>query len=128
MRFREEVAIVTGAGRGIGQTIACLLAERGRVVVADLDLARLVSDGRGNQAAGGKAIAMQVDVAEPSQVERMIRETITALGRLDVLREQRGSRSEQAVLDHDARAVGAATPRQLDRDFPVRSGRRHARW
>src|SRR5690348_4190642 len=86
MRFREELAIVTGAARGIGQTIACLLAQEGaRVVVADLDLAGAQATAAAIRNAGGNAIAMQVDVTEPSQVERMIRETITTLGRLDVL-------------------------------------------
>lgn len=71
--FQDRVAIVTGAGSGIGAAIALELAERGATVIAaDLDLAAaqdVASEIRGD---GGKAHAIEVDVSDPAAVERMV--------------------------------------------------------
>lgn len=71
--FHDKVAIVTGAGSGIGAAIALELAERGATVIAaDLDLAAaqdVASEIRGD---GGKAHAIEVDVSDPAAVERMV--------------------------------------------------------
>src|SRR5262245_29324255 len=86
MRFPGEVAIVTGAGRGIGAAIATALAtEKARVVVADLDAAAARATADRIVAARGEAIPMQIDVAEPTQAQRMVDQTLARFGRLDVL-------------------------------------------
>jgi NAD(P)-dependent dehydrogenase (short-subunit alcohol dehydrogenase family) len=90
-----RVAVVTGAGRGIGAGIARLLAQRGaRVVVNDLGTAL---DGSGADAgpaqqvvteitdAGGEAIVNGADVADPDAAEDLIRTTVDTFGTLDVL-------------------------------------------
>src|SRR3954453_8582213 len=100
MRFRDEVAIVTGAGRGIGQAIATSLAAEGAsVVVADIDTesARRVADKI--VAGGGRAIAIQADVAEPAQVHSLIADTLARFGRLDVLVNNAGIGSNQPFLE-----------------------------
>jgi len=100
MRFRDEVAIVTGAGRGIGQTIAMSLAAEGAsVIVADLDgaSARQVADKI--TAVGGQAIAVQTDVAEPSQVNSLIASALDEFGRLDVLVNNAGIGSNKPFLE-----------------------------
>jgi 3-oxoacyl-[acyl-carrier protein] reductase len=100
MRFRDEVAIVTGAGRGIGEAIAAALAAEGAsVVVADIDStsARRVADEI--VAGGGRAIAIHSDVAEPTQVNALIANTMAQFGRLDVLVNNAGIGSNKPVLE-----------------------------
>ena len=86
MRLAGKVAVVTGAGRGIGRAIALRLAqEAAAVAVADVVLENAELVAREIAAAGGKALAVGVDVTDPARVEQMITETLRAHGRLDVM-------------------------------------------
>ena len=84
-RLNGKVAIVTGAGSGIGKTLARRLAQDGAaVVVADIkgfdtSAAELA------KATGARTLGLQVDVAVERDVERMAAETMKAFGRIDVL-------------------------------------------
>lgn len=90
-----RVAIVTGAGRGLGRTYALALAQRGvRVVVndlgADVDGAGEIDDAAGQvvaeiKAAGGSAVANYASVTDASAVESMVAQTIDEYGRIDIL-------------------------------------------
>ena len=85
-RLDWEVAIVTGAGAGLGHAIAVLLAGAGASVVAadmDAELAHRTAAIIAGQ--GGKALAVTADVSDPDSVTAMIAAAIAGFGRLDIL-------------------------------------------
>ena len=95
IRFDNQVAIVTGAGNGLGKSHALELAKLGaKVVVNDFGGARDGSGGSSEaaeqvvaeiKAAGGDAIANGADVSDEAQVETMVKQAIDTWGRIDVL-------------------------------------------
>ncbi len=95
IRFDGRVAIVTGAGNGLGRAHALGLAERGaRVVVNDLGgsgngsgASSLVAERVAEEirAAGGEAIADGADISDPDQVDAMVAKAVDRWGRVDIL-------------------------------------------
>jgi len=86
MLLNEQVAIITGGGRGIGRAIVHRFAQEGAaVVIADLD----EETGRATQqqvaAAGGTARFHHIDVAEMAEVEALVAQTVECFGRLDIM-------------------------------------------
>ena len=94
-----KVAIVTGAGRNIGRAIAQHLATAGAAVVINARTNKAEADGvvREIEAAGGKAIAVLADVADPAAVEAMAQATLTAFGRIDILVNNASLRREKPI-------------------------------
>lgn len=84
--LENQVAIITGAGRGIGAAAARLFAEHGaKVVVSDLDAAPAEEVVAAIKAAGGDALAVPGDVTDPAFPEAIMSKTIAAYGKLNVL-------------------------------------------
>jgi gluconate 5-dehydrogenase len=79
-------ALVTGGGRGIGRHVAVGLAEAGaHVFVASRKRAACEEVAASIRESGGRAHALEADVAEPADCERIVREVVAESGRLDVL-------------------------------------------
>jgi len=85
MRLGGKVAIVTGAGSGIGKALATRLAKDGAaVVIADLSNHDIAA-AEIAKVTGAKTLGLTVDVSAESDVERMAAETVKAFGRIDIL-------------------------------------------
>ena len=94
-----EVAVVTGAGRGIGEGIARVLASAGAsVVVAARRTAEIEAVAKSIQSEGGKALAVTTDVTDDDSVEALARAAIDEFGRLDVWVNNAGGSPIQAPL------------------------------
>lgn len=86
MRLKDKVALITGAGSGIGRESALLFAREGaRVIVADIDSAKGEETVTAITAQQGEAVFVKVDVSQSAEVEAMIRFAEQRYGRLNVL-------------------------------------------
>jgi len=99
MNLTGQVAVVTGASRGIGRAIALMLAGKGAAVVVtatSVEGAQRTADEI--VAAGGKALALKVDVSVAAEVEGLFKEAQGAFGRLDILVNNAGITKDGLLL------------------------------
>lgn len=93
-----KVAIITGAGNGIGQVTAEFLAQQGAsVVVADIDVAAAEKTTATITGDGGTATAVEIDVTDPEKVQRAVDEVVSTYGRIDILHNNAAATSANIV-------------------------------
>jgi len=86
MRLKDKVAIITGAGSGMGRSDALLFASEGaKVVVNDIYSEKIDGVVKEIEEAKGEAFGYKADVSKPEEVEAMVEETIRRYGRVDIL-------------------------------------------
>jgi 3-oxoacyl-[acyl-carrier protein] reductase len=107
--MKDKVAVITGASRGIGRSIALILAGEGAKIVASArnsaELEKLVAE---ISEKGGKAIAVAGDVAVTADADRLVDAAVAAYGRLDILVNNAGITRDGLLLrmkDEDWDAV-----------------------
>ncbi|MFQ5839183.1 MAG: SDR family NAD(P)-dependent oxidoreductase [Candidatus Methylomirabilales bacterium] len=91
--FKDQVVLVTGASSGIGRAIAARFGSSGAAVAVNYlnNAAGAEETAREIQAAGGRALVLQADVAETEAVRRMVAQTEEAFGPVDILVNNAGS-------------------------------------
>ena len=103
-----DVALITGAGRGIGRAIALYFAGEGaRTVLTGRDMGRLERVAQEVRSAGGEALVFTLDVTRDDEASRVVEKVIAAWGRIDVLVNNAG------VITYDA-PVWETTMEQWD--------------
>jgi 3-oxoacyl-[acyl-carrier protein] reductase len=98
--LQGQVAVVTGASRGIGRAVAIALASEGATVVVNYARSSQAADEVVAQieAAGGAAIALQADVSQADQVDSLVATTLEKFGRVDVLVNNAGITRDTLLL------------------------------
>jgi NAD(P)-dependent dehydrogenase (short-subunit alcohol dehydrogenase family) len=100
MKLKDRVAVVTGAGRNIGEAVAQLFAAEGaRVAVVDLDRPRGERVAAAITAAGGTAAAFVTDVSKASEVEALVKGVVERFGRIDILVNNVAVSDNKSILE-----------------------------
>lgn len=126
----NKVAIVTGASRGIGASVAERLAKDGFTVVVNYVGSAAEADEvvRKIEKAGGKAVTAQADVSKPEDVHRMFQSAETAFGGIDVLVNNAGVMALSKIADFDDAAFDRVIAINLKGSFnAMREAGKHLR-
>ena len=100
MVLQDKIALVTGAGRGMGRAIAIALAGDGATVaLADIDSGTLEEAVTTVRALGKPSLAIQADVGNLSDIDRMVKETVDTFGRVDILVNNAGVTRYLNIMD-----------------------------
>ena len=100
MKLQERIAVVTGAGSGIGKSIALAFAAEGAlVVVADVDAAAGQQTSKEIQEKNGHAISFHTDVSDPDSVAKLTKSALNQFGRIHILVNNAAIQVSKTVLD-----------------------------
>ena len=100
--LKGNVAIVTGGARGLGKAMATALAQAGsNIVLVDIDIAEAQKTANELQQEGIEAMAIQVDVTRPEQVDQMVNAVLEKFNRIDVLFNNAGIVQHVKIEDMD---------------------------
>ncbi len=122
--YRDKVAVITGAGRGIGRGIALHCAKEGmKVVLAGFGMESLTKTAADLEALGAETLIVQTDVSQVEQVENLAAATVEAFGQVDLLvnnaslfeYDDLASLDPERYLRHQA--INALAPLLLSREF-----------
>jgi 3-oxoacyl-[acyl-carrier protein] reductase len=99
MRLRDRVAVITGAGSGIGAASALAMAREGaRVVVADIDEAGARATAGAIEKEGGRALAVRADVSRAMDNDTLVHRAVATWGRLDIFFANAGVPQPQSSI------------------------------
>jgi len=107
VRLKDKVALITGAGSGMGRATATLFAREGaKVAVVDVNLAGAEDTVRRITTAGGQAIAIRADVSNSEDASSMVSGTVAKFGGLDIIYNNAG-------IEGEGRFIAEVTEEQL---------------
>ena len=100
MVLEDKVALVTGAGRGMGRAIAMALAREGAAVaLAEIDAETLEEAATAVRGLGKPSLAIHADVGDLSDIDRMVQETVDLFGHVDILVNNAGVTRYLNIMD-----------------------------
>ena len=100
MILAGKVALVTGAGAGIGRACATMMAEAGaQVVVADIDAAGAAATAEAIAGFQRKAVPVTADVGDLGQIDAMVKQAVAAFGQIDILVNNAGVTRSADIMD-----------------------------
>jgi NAD(P)-dependent dehydrogenase (short-subunit alcohol dehydrogenase family) len=100
MTLSDKIALVTGAGQGIGKACALTIATQGAdVAVVDINGQTAEQTASEVIALGRKGLALQADVGDVSAIDRMVRQTLDTFGRIDLLVNNAGVTRRAYIMD-----------------------------
>lgn len=112
-KLKGKVAVVTGASKGIGASIAEYLGAEGAAIIVNYSSSKAGADAvvEKIKAKGGKAIAVQGNVAKPEEIKKLFKETVGAYGKVDILINNAGI--------YEFSPLEAVTPEHFHKQFDL---------